>query len=437
MCPMTTSRAPGGLLADFTARGLVHEATSGLDARLRENPAIAGYIGFDPTGTSLHVGHLLGVLALRRLQLHGGRPVALVGGGTGMIGDPSGRSTERRLLTADDLAANRAAIGAQLAQLVDFEGPNGALLLDNLAWLGDLGLIDFLRDTGKHLTVGYMLAKDSVKSRLEGGLSFTEFSYMLLQSYDFLMLRRLHGVELQMGGSDQWGNITAGTELIRRVEGEGASASLAFGLCYPLLLAKNGEKFGKTADGAVWLDPAQTSPYAFRQFWIDQGDDEIASLLHRLTLDPVEEIAALLDAHAADPSLRKAQRHLAQTLTTLVHGAEAATTAAQVADTLFGRGDDPTDLRALDATALRVIARELPSAPLPTGMDVTLVDLVLAAGHATSKSEARRLIAQGGISVNGLAAVDAAMAAGSFEPLVDGSLLVRKGRRDYRRLEGR
>ena len=434
---MTTTRASGGLLADFTARGLVDEATSGLDSRLGENPAIAGYIGFDPTGTSLHVGHLLGVLALRRLQLHGGRPVALVGGGTGMIGDPSGRSTERRLLTSDDLAANRAAIGGQLAQLVDFEGPNGALLLDNLAWLGDLGLIDFLRDTGKHLTVGYMLAKDSVKSRLEGGLSFTEFSYMLLQSYDFLMLRRLHGVELQMGGSDQWGNITAGTELIRRVQGEGASASLAFGLCYPLLLAKNGEKFGKTADGAVWLDPAQTSPYAFRQFWMDQGDDEIASLLHRLTLDSVEEIAALLVAHAADPSLRKAQRHLAQTLTTLVHGAEAAATAARVADTLFGRGDAPTDLHALDATALKVIARELPSAPLPTGLDVTLVDLVLAAGHATSKSEARRLIAQGGISVNGLAAVDAAVPAGSFAPLVDGSLLVRKGRRDYRRLEGR
>ena len=424
------------LLRDFTERGLVHDVTAGLDERLAANPAISGYIGFDPSADSLHVGHLMGVLALRRLQLHGGRPVALVGGGTGMIGDPSGRSAERNLLDRATLDHNRAAIGAQLANLVDFQGKSGALLLDNLSWLGDLGLIDFLRDTGKHLTVGYMLAKDSVKTRLEGGLSFTEFSYMLLQSYDFMMLRKLHGVELQMGGSDQWGNITAGTELIRRTEGESTDgAPHAFGLCYPLLLAKSGAKFGKTADGAVWLDPARTSPFAFRQFWMEQDDESIASLLHRFTLESVTESAALMTRHAENPAARRAQRHLARTVTSMVHGAEVEARAAAVADALFGDGEGGTpDLRALTAEALTMLAGELPTSALPASVDATLIDLVIAAALATSKSEARRLIEQGGVSVNGAAAPDGTAAASSFAPLADGSLLLRKGRRDYRLL---
>lgn len=424
------------LLRDFTERGLVHDVTAGLDERLAANPAISGYIGFDPSADSLHVGHLMGVLALRRLQLHGGRPVALVGGGTGMIGDPSGRSAERNLLDRATLDHNRAAIGAQLANLVDFQGKSGALLLDNLSWLGDLGLIDFLRDTGKHLTVGYMLAKDSVKTRLEGGLSFTEFSYMLLQSYDFMMLRKLHGVELQMGGSDQWGNITAGTELIRRTEGENTDgAPHAFGLCYPLLLAKSGAKFGKTAEGAVWLDPARTSPFAFRQFWMEQDDESIASLLHRFTLESVTESAVLMTRHAENPAARRAQRHLARTVTSMVHGAEVEARAAAVADALFGDGEGGTpDLRALTAEALTMLAGELPTSALPASVDATLIDLVIAAALATSKSEARRLIEQGGVSVNGAAAPDGTAAASSFAPLADGSLLLRKGRRDYRLL---
>ena len=424
------------LLRDFTERGLVHDVTAGLDERLAANPAISGYIGFDPSADSLHVGHLMGVLALRRLQLHGGRPVALVGGGTGMIGDPSGRSAERNLLDRATLDHNRAAIGAQLANLVDFQGKSGALLLDNLSWLGDLGLIDFLRDTGKHLTVGYMLAKDSVKTRLEGGLSFTEFSYMLLQSYDFMMLRKLHGVELQMGGSDQWGNITAGTELIRRTEAESTDgAPHAFGLCYPLLLAKSGAKFGKTADGAVWLDPARTSPFSFRQFWMEQDDESIASLLHRFTLESVTESAALMTRHAENPAARRAQRHLARTVTSMVHGAEVEARAAAVADALFGDGEGGTpDLRALTAEALTMLAGELPTSALPASGDATLIDLVIAAALATSKSEARRLIEQGGVSVNGAAAPDGTAAASSFAPLADGSLLLRKGRRDYRLL---
>ena len=424
------------LLADFAQRGLIHEVSAGLDERLVASPSVAAYIGFDPSADSLHVGHLMGVLALRRLQLHGGRPIALVGGGTGMIGDPSGRSAERNLLDRATLDANRASIGGQLGRLLDFSGASGALLLDNLEWLGDLGMIDFLRDTGKHLTVSYMLAKDSVKSRLEGGLSFTEFSYMLLQSYDFLMLRKLHGVELQMGGSDQWGNITAGSELIRRVDGDGREGSpLAFGLCYPLLLAKSGEKFGKTAEGAVWLSTERTSTFAFRQFFMDQPDEQLAELLNRLTLDTTESINELLADHAKNPGARTGQRRLATAVTTLVHGESEELRARAVAETLFGgpdgRGSDP---RALDVAGLASLASEIPSAPLPAGADATLLDLVLAAGFATSKSEARRLVEQGGISVNGEAAGDPATSASSFVRLADGSLLLRKGRRDYRML---
>lgn len=424
------------LLADFSERGLIHEVSAGLDERVAKDPAIAAYIGFDPSADSLHVGHLMGVLALRRLQLSGGRPIALVGGGTGMIGDPSGRSAERNLLDRATLDANRGAIGAQLARLLDFSGASGALLLDNLEWLGGLGMIDFLRDTGKHLTVSYMLAKDSVKSRLEGGLSFTEFSYMLLQSYDFLMLRKLHGVELQMGGSDQWGNITAGSELIRRVDGDGREgAPLAFGLCYPLLLAKSGEKFGKTAEGAVWLSAERTSPFAFRQFFMDQPDEALEELLQRLTLDESAAIHALLGEHAKNPGGRAGQRRLATAVTTLVHGESEELRARQVAETLFGgpdgRGSDP---RALDASGLATLAAELPTAPLPSTAEATLVDLVIAAGFAASKSEARRLVEQGGVSINGDAAADPNALGSSFSRLSDGSLLLRKGRRDYRML---
>lgn len=424
------------LLAEFAERGLIHEVSSGLDERLTSSPSISAYIGFDPSANSLHVGHLMGVLALRRLQLAGGRPIALVGGGTGMIGDPSGRSAERNLLDRATLDENRAAIGSQLSQLLDLSGATGALLIDNLDWLGDLGLIDFLRDTGKHLTVSYMLAKDSVKSRLEGGLSFTEFSYMLLQSYDFLMLRKLHGVELQMGGSDQWGNITAGTELIRRVEGDGREGDpLAFGLCYPLLVTKSGEKFGKTADGAVWLNSKRTSVFAFRQFFMDQPDESLRELLLRLTLDEGASINALLSEHAKNPSARAGQRRLATAVTTLVHGDAEELRARRVAETLFGgpegRGSDP---RALDVTDLNTLAAELPSAQLPGATDSTLIDLVIAAGFATSKSEARRLVEQGGVSVNGEVAADPSALASSYKRLADGSLLLRKGRRDYRML---
>ncbi len=378
----------------------------------------------------------MGVLALRRLQLCGGRPIALVGGGTGMIGDPSGRSAERNLLDRATLDANRTTIGEQLARLLDFSGASGALLVDNLEWLGPLGVIDFLRETGKHLTVNYMLAKESVKSRLEGGLSYTEFSYMLLQSYDFLMLRRLHGVELQMGGSDQWGNITAGTELIRRVEGDGREGTpLAFGLCYPLLLAKSGEKFGKTAEGTVWLSAQRTSPFAFRQFFMDQPDESLAELMQRLTLDSSESIRSLLAEHAENPGARAGQRRLATAVTALVHGESEELRARQVAETLFGgpegRGTDP---RALDAAGLATLAAELPTAPLPTEAGATLTDLVIAVGYATSKGEARRLVEQGGISVNGEVADAPNLPASSYVRLSDGSLLLRKGRRDYRML---
>jgi tyrosyl-tRNA synthetase len=263
-----------GLIDELRWRGLFHSATPKLAARLADSRPVTGYIGFDPSGPALHVGHLV--------------PIALVGGGTGMIGDPSGTSAERNLLTREMVLSNTAAIRGQLERFLDFDGPTGALMADNHDWLGSMRLLDFLRDVGKHFTVPYMLAKDAVKDRLEAGLSYTEFSYMLLQSADFLELHRTLGVELQMGGADQWGNITAGLELIRRAQPPSADGTdLAHGLSYPLLLDPTGKKFGKTAAGtSVWLDPSRTSPYAFYQFWLDRDDAEVGRLIRMFTLLP-------------------------------------------------------------------------------------------------------------------------------------------------------
>ena len=410
------------LLADFSERGLIHEVSAGLDERMAKDPSISAYIGFDPSADSLHVGHLMGVLALRRLQLAGGRPIALVGGGTGMIGDPSGRSAERNLLDRGTLDANRAAIGAQLARLLDFSGASGALLLDNLEWLGDLGMMDFLRDTGKHLTVSYMLAKDSVKSRLEGGLSFTEFSYMLLQSYDFLMLRKLHGVELQMGGSDQWGNITAGTELIRK-----AARGEAHGLTFPLLTDAAGKKFGKTEAGAVWLDAARTSPYQFYQFWINTEDADVGRLLRTFTLLDRTTIEGIEAEHAAAPHLRGAQRRLAAEVTTLIHGAAATETAAQVSQTVF---DKKADAHALSDAVFTMLAAEMPSVRLtPVDGAIDLVAL-LEQGFGVSKTAARKLIQQGAVAVNGAKVGAEAQTVAASEAVRGRWVLVRKGARE-------
>ncbi len=336
MTPAPDSGAPG-LLEELGWRGMIHDFTPTLEARLATGRPIAGYNGFDPSGPSLHIGSLVPVFGLLHLQRHGGRPVVLVGGATGMVGDPSGASAERNLLDRETLEANVAGIRSQLGRFLDFDaGAGQAQLVNNLDWLGRIGMLDFLRDIGKHFTIPYMLAKDSVQLRLDKGLSYTEFSYMLLQSADFLHLYREHGVEMQMGGADQWGNITAGLELIRRVEGAGGGVDLAFGLSYPLLLNPSGEKFGKSASGdSVWLDPARTSPFAFYQYWLNTDDRDVGVYLRWFTLFSREEVEALEADLAAQPEARSAQRSLARDITARVHGEAEAAHVERVSEAAF------------------------------------------------------------------------------------------------------
>ncbi len=409
------------LLDELAWRGLLYDHTDRLADAFAAGP-VTGYCGFDPTADSLHVGSLVPVMGLLHLQQAGHRPVILVGGGTGLIGDPSGKSTERPLQSRDQIAANSAALRKQLERFLDFSGPHAALVRDNADWLGPLVLVDFLRDVGKHFSVNVMLAKDSVKSRLEAGISFTEFSYMLLQAYDFLELHRRDGVTLQLGGSDQWGNITAGIELIRRT-----CAAEANGLVLPLVTTATGTKFGKTEAGAVWLDAARTSPYQFYQFWINSDDRDAGRYLRYFTLLSREDIAALDTETAANPGRREAQQRLAFDVTARVHGEDAARTAAEVSRTLFGGGDP----RTLSARALEVLAAEIPYAEVSRADSFDTLDLFLAVRIAPSKGAVRRLLEQGGLSVNGrkLPSTDRAIAAS--EALPGGYFLLRKGARDY------
>ena len=427
MTPPDPAPRPEGLLGELGWRGLLQTSTPGLAARLLDPRPVAGYIGFDPTGPSLHVGHLVPIFGLLHLQRHGGRPVALVGGGTGMIGDPSGTSAERNLLTREVVVANTAGIRAQLERFLDFDGPTGAVMADNHAWLGSLKLLDFLRDVGKHFTIPYMLAKDSVSTRLEAGLSYTEFSYMLLQATDFLELHRTLGVELQMGGADQWGNITAGLELIRRVEPSHPDGhDRAHGLSYPLLLDPTGQKFGKTSAGtSVWLDPARTSPYAFYQFWLDRDDAETVRLLRMFTLKSLAEIEALEADSATRPEARPGQRALAADLTRRVHGPEVLGRVEAVSEAVFSR-----TLPSLGPETLAFAFEQLPNATV--GADATSggpVGLAVAAGLYSSNGEARRAISQGGLSINELrvGSVDEALPAA----LPGGYLVLRSGKKAY------
>ncbi|MFP5342349.1 MAG: tyrosine--tRNA ligase [Candidatus Limnocylindria bacterium] len=415
-----------GLLGELAWRGILHAATPGLAARLATGRPIAGYNGFDPTAPTLHIGHLIPIFGLLRLQRHGGRPVALVGGGTGMIGDPSGRSSERNLLDRDTLAANVAAIGGQLERFLDFSpGERGAVMVDNLDWLGELRLIDFLRDTGKHFTVPYMLSKDSVQTRLARGLSFTEFSYMLLQSYDFWHLHRTMDVELQMGGADQWGNITAGLELIRRRAGvdEDAPDQPAHGLSYRLLLSPSGTKFGKSESGdTIWLDAARTSPFAFHQHWLNTDDRDVVTYLRWFTEFDRAEIEALEAALAARPEAREAQRALARDITTRTHGAEAALAAERDAAALFSSAPivDPAVLASLHAGTGGFT---FDPGQLAGGVAALLADT----GLLASRGEARRMISGGAVTVNGVRIADPAAAVP--EPIAGEWLEVRLGKR--------
>ena len=410
-------------LDELAWRGLLFQHTDGAAAALAKAPLI-GYCGFDPTASSLHAGNLVAMMSLVHLQRAGHRPVALVGGGTGMIGDPSGKASERQLLTPDLVDENIVGITAQLARVLDFDGPRGAVMRNNGDWLRPLDLIGFLRDVGKHFTVNYMLQKDSVDSRLgsETGISFTEFSYMLLQAYDFAELYRRDGVTLQVGGSDQWGNITAGTTLVRKMHGVEAH-----GVTLPLLTTSAGTKFGKSEAGAVWLDAARTSPYQFYQFWIGADDRDVGRYLRTFTLLTRAEIEALDDITAAAPEKREAQQLLARTVTTMIHGAGSAQTAAEVSALLFAKGDPAS----LSASALGALAREVPSADVSRAESFDTLALFVAAGLTASKGEERRLLQQGGLSCNGakLSADDTTLPA---EKLLRGQyLLLRKGARDY------
>ncbi len=405
---------------ELTWRGLVYDATEGLATAVAATP-VTLYCGFDPTASSLHVGNLVPIMGLAHFQRAGHSPIALVGGGTGLIGDPSGKSTERELLTPDHVAANVAGIRTQLSRFLDFDaGPHQARLVDNAEWLTTLGAIEFMRDAGKHFTVNYMQAKESVKRRLggDGGISYTEFSYLLLQAYDYLVLHDRHQCTVQIGGSDQWGNITAGMDLIRRVRG-----AKAHGLVLPLVITASGAKFGKTETGTVWLDPERTSPYAFYQFWLNVDDRDAVRYLKYFTfLDRVqiEELAA------EPPENRSAQRELAREITTRVHGIGVVREAEAAAGKLFGG-----DLRAMSERELLEVFGSVPSVETTWAQEKWLVrDFLAATGITASKGEATRLIKGGGIYVNDARVGDEKQALTRGAALLGKFFVVRKGKKD-------
>jgi tyrosyl-tRNA synthetase len=410
------------LLEELEWRGLIHQHTDGLSEALATR-SVSAYCGFDPTASSLHVGSLLPVMMLMRLQQNGHTPFAVVGGGTGMIGDPSGKTAERQLNTLEVVEENSLALRVQLEKFLDFSGAHAAQMRNNADWLRPLKAIDFMRDVGKHFTLNYMLAKESVQMRMDSGISYTEFSYMLLQAYDYRELFLRDGVSLQVGGSDQWGNITAGLELIRRTEGGEAHA-----LTFPLVTNSSGTKFGKTESGNVWLDPDRTSPYQFYQFWINIDDQDTPRYLRYFTLLSRQDIEAFENQIAERPQERAAQRALAREVTSRVHGAEAARIAEDVSGLLFGKADPSS----LSPAALEALRREVPSAEVDSFSSV--VDGLVAVGLAASRGAARRLVEQGGASINGRRV---SLTDSVGEPLAGKYFLLRKGSRDYGLLEVR
>jgi tyrosyl-tRNA synthetase len=413
------------LLELLTARGFVQDATPGLAARLRQGP-ITAYVGFDPTADSLHAGSLVPVMAMAWLQRLGHVPIALVGGGTGMVGDPSGKRTERPIMSLEQIDRNAQGLGRQLQRFLSFEGANAARLRNNADWLRGLRLMEFLRDTGKHFTLSLMLGKESVASRMEEGISFTEFSYMLIQAYDFWHLFKTEGCELQMGGSDQWGNITAGTHLVGKREGREVH-----GLVVPLLTTAAGGKFGKSEGENVWLDPDRTSPYRFYQFWLNTDDRDVERYLKLFTFLRLDRIAATMAAHAADPGRREAQRALAREVTATVHGVEAAEAAIQTSRALFSGGEVELSAEALADMPERRVSR----AQLPDGLPV--VEVLVASGLATSKADARRGIQGKGFYLNGrpIDDVELRVSEDALQGPPDARFVIlRKGKKNYVRL---
>ena len=417
------------IIDELEWRGLIADCTDrqALSRRLAAGPATL-YCGFDPSGDSLHVGSLVGQLTLRRFQLLGHRPIALAGGATGMIGDPSGKSAERNLLSRSQLDQNLASIKLQLSRVLDFESKsNPARMVDNASWTQGVGYLDFLRDIGKHFPINMMVAKESVRARMEseGGISYTEFSYMLLQAHDFYHLRRDLDCELQIGGSDQWGNITAGTDLIRKKLGVPS-----WGLTFPLITKADGTKFGKTEEGAVWLDPRKTSPYRFYQFFINTDDGAVADYLRKFTLLSQGEIAALEAAHAANPGAREAHRALAREVTAIVHGKTACDDAVRASEIMFGGGLDGITEALFTEVSGEIPTKALERAKLE-GPGSPLVEILVLSGLCPSKGQARKDVEGGGIYVNNVRAGDAARTVGTGDLLFGRYLLLRKGKRSY------
>ncbi len=411
------------LLPDLEFRGLLFQSTDQeeLGKRLAERP-ITLYIGFDPTADSLHVGSLLPILLLRRFQLAGHNPIGVVGGGTGLIGDPSGKANERTLNTKDIVQDWTDSIRRQIEPFLDFDSPtNPAKIVSNYEWLSQLEMIDFLRDIGKHFTVGSMLAKESVRSRLEAGISFTEFAYMILQAYDFLQLKEHYNCEMQAGGSDQWGNITAGIDLIRRIKGESA-----YGLTIPLVTKSDGSKFGKTEGGAIWLDAEKTTPYQFYQFWINANDSDVVGYLKFFTFLSHEEILALEQAVAEKPWERKAQRTLAREVTTLVHGQVAMESAENISQALFSG-----KVAELSASEIEQGLNDVPSYSLDDAQEINIVQLLVDANISPSKRRAREDVQNGAIYINDEKSTDIGRILTPADTLAGKFTILRRGKNKY------
>ncbi|MBR6441678.1 MAG: tyrosine--tRNA ligase [Bacteroidales bacterium] len=415
------------LVQELKWRGMIHDIMPGTEEQLNKEMTTA-YVGIDPTADSLHIGHLVSIMLLKHLQMAGHKPLAVVGGATGMIGDPSFKAQERKLLTVEEIQHNVQCIRKQLERFLDFDNPvNGAEICNNYDWMKDYLFLDFIRDVGKHITVNYMMTKDSVKKRMETGISFTEFSYQLLQGYDFLTLYRTKGCKLQMGGSDQWGNITTGTELSRRMEG-----GEAFALTCPLITKADGTKFGKTEGGNVWLDPEKTSPYKFYQFWLNCSDVDTARYIRIFTLFSKEEIEEMEKQHAEAPEQRILQKALAKDITIRVHGEEAYNTAIAASELLFGKATTE-QLNSLDRKTLFSVFEGVPQftvsrAAIEAG--ASLVDLAAEVGMFASKGEIRRELKQNSISVN-KQKVGEGCTLGAADILASGCILVQKGKKNY------
>jgi tyrosyl-tRNA synthetase len=411
------------LLQDLAWRGLIYQQTDEESLKdLISKEKISLYCGVDPTADSMHIGHMVPFLTLRRFQQHGHRPVVLVGGATGLIGDPSGKSEERNLQTLETVQKNVEGIQKQLAAIFNFDGENGAVLVNNYDWAGSMDIVTFLRDIGKHIGVNYMLAKDTIASRLDSGISFTEFTYTILQAMDFNHLYENFNCKLQVGGSDQWGNITSGLELIRKMQPEG---SKAYGVTIPLVTKADGTKFGKTEGGAVWLDAKKTTPYEFYQFWINAADADVVKYLKYFTFLSHEEIEALERSVEEEPHLRKAQKALAEEMTRLIHGEDSLQQAIKITQALFSG-----DVRSLTASEIEKGFKDVPSFNA-TEADANLVDLLVAAKISPSKRQAREDITNGAVTVNGERITDTSYVLQDSDRIEGQFTIIRRGKKKY------